>query len=420
MSEKKKNWNSYIPIGVFVIFFAAFTLVSILIPKKDFSEEENRALQERPELEADAILEGEYQESYENYLCDQFPARGLFVSLKTGIQLLAGKRDINHVYLGRDGYLIEKYTDADFDPVNVDDNEWFLSAYLADMVKTYGKDHVKCMIVPSKGTVLKDKMPPYAKAFDTSGVLEGVQDYLKEEDITDEVLVDLTDTLSRHSKEYIYYRTDHHWTTLGAYYAYAHYKQMCGQEAPDADSFEKETVSRSFYGTTYDKVQKKTVADEVIRWRIPGEDSVKVVFDDGENEWETFYDESALDQKDKYSYFLGGNTAKIHISTGCKNDRTLLLVKDSFSNSLVEFLSQDYANIYMIDLRYGNETIYEQMASINEEHPITDILVVYNTEKFMTDENQYLLEPEEVEDDLEEEVEDEAMFEEEEDVSEEE
>lgn len=390
--ERTNNPPSWIIIGIFAVFLAFFITISVAKPSKDFSEEENRALQERPDVEWDAVIEGEFQKAYEDYLSDQFPGRGFFVSLKTGIRKMLGKRDINGVYFGDNGYLIEKYADSDFDEETVDDNEWYLSGFLADMADTFGEEHVLCMFVPSKGTVLRDNLPGTAVPYDTAYVQKGLKEYLEDEDVPADIVVDLTDVLQKHNTEYIYYRTDHHWTTLGAYYAYDRYREFYGQTAPEQDAYTRTVVSDSFSGTTYDKVQWKTKADEITRWELAEQGKVTVDFDDGEMIWDSFYDDDQLKGKDKYSYFLGGNTAKIHIATEVGNGRTLLLLKDSFSNSFVEFLARDYSDIYMIDLRYTNDNIYDLISDITEENQITDVLVMYNTEKFMKDTSQYQLE----------------------------
>jgi hypothetical protein len=396
---KMEEQKEYLPAAVvFLAVIALFTIVSLVKPQSDFSEAENRALQERPDFDADLFLQGDYQEEYEDYLSDQMAGRELFVKVKTQLDLWTGKKDINGVYLGKDGYLIEKYAMADFDEEQVDDNVWYLSEYLKDMQDRYTKAHVQCMFVPSKDTALEALLPEYAVAFDSSFVSEEVRDALADDADPDEEsgdnILDLTGELSGHSDEYIYYRTDHHWTTLGAYYAYCAYKEMRGEQATPQEQYTVCEVAQDFYGTTYDKIQKCETADTISKWELNGEDAaVQVSFDDGEMEWESCYDESFLSEKDKYSYFFGGNTAKIRIATGADNGKCLLLLKDSYSNSFVEFLLPDYEYIYMIDLRYTQEDIYTLMEEIDAEHPISDVLVMYNTEKFMQDTNLDALYP---------------------------
>jgi hypothetical protein len=388
MREGNKKQSVLSAAVVLIGVLAVFTVVSLVKPQSDFSEAENRALQERPDLDVTDLLDGDYQEAYEEYLSDQMLGREFFVNLKTRLDVLMGKKDVNGVYLAKEDYLIEKYAMSDFDEMQIEDNIWYLSEYLMDMQDCYGADHVQCLFVPSKGTVLTSLLPDHAVSFDSSFVVEELQDAAEDCNI-----LELTDTLSDHSEEYIYYRTDHHWTTLGAYYAYGAYKTMRGEEATPLSQYTVSAVADDFYGTTYDKIQLRETADTVSRYDLSGvDDAVTVDFDDGEMVWDSCYDEDYLSKKDKYSYFFGGNTAKIKITTQAENGKCLLLLKDSFSNSFVEFLTQDYEYIYMIDLRYTQDDIYTLMDGIEEETPITDVLVMYNTEKFMKDTNLSLLE----------------------------
>lgn len=399
--ELRENRLAWCPAIVFVGVLLVGMLILIVKPKSDFSKEENRALQELPEFSVDGVLQGDIQEEYEDYLSDQFFCREGFVALCTKLKRSFGRKDINGVYLGAKGYLLEKYDASDFDRTQVEDNIFYLSTFLKDMLNRFGREHVRMLFVPSKGTVLSSYMPEYAMAYDTSYVPQQVAEELsltggEKGGSEDCGVLDLTMALCKHEKEYIYYRTDHHWTTQGAYYAYSAYKESLGQTAPALSEYERKVVTNAFFGTSYDKVQQRVQADEICRFTFAAKEkaspnTVKVSFDDGEIVWDSYYDEESLATKDKYSYFLGGNTARVHIATGTDNGKVLLLFKDSFTNSFVEFLEQDYAHIYMLDLRYVEGNVYDSIAAINQEHTITDVLALYNIEKFMQDDNMWKL-----------------------------
>lgn len=376
--------------SLFVFFIVVFTLVSLVKSKSDFSEAENRALQLMPEVELDAILDGNFQSDYEDYLSDQFVGREFFVNLKTNMEIAFGKRDINGVYLGKDAYLIEKYQSSDFKEELVQDNVWYIADFLEILKDEWDVQNIHCLFVPSKGTVLEQKLPKYAEAYDSSFVIRDLQDTLEEDGYATDMVYDLSGELRKHGDEYIYYKTDHHWTTLGAYYAYCAYKNLCGEKYEAFEQFKPQEVAKNFYGSTYDKIQLKRSPDEITKI-IPQTDKVSILFDD-EEKWDTFYKEDALDIKDKYTYFMGGNFAKVQITSDNKNGKTLLLLKDSYSNCFVEYLAKDYENIYMIDLRYLDGGIYDVMEKIEEHTKITDVLVMYNTEKFMNDQKLSKLE----------------------------
>ena len=287
-----------------------------------------------------------------------------------------GKKDINGVYLGRDGYLLEKSTAEETEKEQVEENINILSSFLNDMEKDYGKEHVSCLMVPSKDQAIPDRLPAFAQTEDRQWVV----DTLKQKVTTPDHVFDLKQTMEAHQNEYIYYRTDHHWTTLGAFYAYQAWMQKMGAKAQPLEAYRRETVYRDFYGTTYNKVHVKVSADEVEVFHSKGEDSVQVNMDEGEKKAETLYfPEKAEEGFNRYDLFLSGNTFQIEITTGAHTGKTLLLVKDSFANCFVPFLTQDYDRIILIDYRYGKTAV----GTLRSRYDVTDVMVLFNVDKFM-------------------------------------
>lgn len=389
-------------LAVVLTFFAiltAGTLASILKPHEEYSTSENRVLAEHPQLSAEEIFHGSYQEDYETWLNDQFPLRDCFVSLSSYSQRLFGKKDINGVYLGRDGYLIEKPDETAFDSLQLEDNIRFLSQFLNHATDTYGKERVCCMMVPSKAVVLTDRLPLFAASADfpslSGGNLKSAQgdsisEQIKKALTEPDILLDVTNCLLAHQSEYIYYRTDHHWTTLGAYYAYAAWASKTAHTPRPLSAYQKEDIYEDFYGTTYNKVRIRTVPDTVTLFHTPEESGIRIRKNDssGIRKYDSLYfpaeatDSPIHGSSNRYDIFLGGNTGKIIIDTGTKTDRTLLVIKDSFANCFVPFLTGDYRQIILIDYRYTKKTITDITA---EHNGITDILVLFNTDKFCRD-----------------------------------
>lgn len=374
-------------IALFAGILGAFFLVSVLLPQKDFSVTENRLLEQRPELLPEDILSGDYQETYETYLNDQFVARDRWVDLAVNTEKLMGRRDVNGIYVGKDGYLLEKYDDGDFDARENADHIGILGEFLNEMTAQYGAEHVDCLFVPGKAAALPDKLPGYAAPFDEQEILQAVCDELERP----EIVLDLTQTMNAHEDEYIYYRTDHHWTTLGAYYAYAAWCEKHGRTAEPLSAYERETVADDFYGTSYNKSHQNVQPDTVELFHRVNEQPVHVVWDCGEKEADSPYQRDLSGENDKYRAFFDGNTAEITIDTDCDNQKTLLLLKDSYANCFVPFLFENYSRIVMIDLRYQADDLDDILA---EESGITDVMVLYNVEKFLQDENIDLLLPE--------------------------
>lgn len=374
-------------IALFAGILGAFFLVSVLLPQKDFSATENRLLEQCPELLPEDVLSGDYQETYETYLNDQFVARDRWVDMAVSAEKLMGRRDVNGVYVGKDGYLLEKYGDGDFDARENADHIGILGEYLNEMTAQYGAEHVDCLFVPGKAAALPDKLPGYAAPFDEQEILRAVCDELERP----EIVLDLTQTMNAHEDEYIYYRTDHHWTTLGAYYAYAAWCEKHGRTAEPLSAYERETVADDFYGTSYNKSHQRVQPDTVELFHGADEQPVHVVWNRGEKEADSPYRRDLSGENDKYRVFFDGNTAEITIDTDCDNQKTLLLLKDSYANCFVPFLFEDYSRIVMIDLRYQADDLDDILA---EEPDITDVMVLYNVEKFLQDENIDLLLPE--------------------------
>lgn len=372
-------------IAVFCVLIYGFAALSLLLPQKQYSDMENRALEQRPEVSLDGIKAGEYQKQYEKYLSDQIYFRDGWVKLASTMERLAGRREMNGVYIGKDGYLLEKYQESEFDQGRVEENIRFLSSFLNDMCDTYGKQHVLCMMLPSKANAMPDKLPAYAPVNEEGRVVEDLRKKLEEP----ERLLDVSKTMQSRQDEYIYYRTDHHWTTLGAYYAYCDWAGKMGYPCRPLEGYQRETAYTDFYGTTYNKIHIDVPMDEVELFHGPGEKGVRVsIPKDGVRSDSFYFPKAAEKGFNRYQVFLSKNTDKIKIRTKAGSGKRLLLIKDSFANCFVPFLAEHYDEITLIDCRYSKENI---RAFLKKHGKITDVLVMYNVEKFMQDTNLKIL-----------------------------
>lgn len=372
-----------IGIVLFCTFITGFAVAFYIVPQKEYSVMENRSLETRPVLHLEDLLNGDYQEHYETYLNDQMLFRDGWTGLAAAMERFAGKKDVNGVYIGKNGYLLEKYSESDFDDAQVEENIAVLSSFLNDAVESYGKEHVTCLLIPDKASAMLDQLPDYASAGTQKDglVIAELGKQLQEPGI----LIDVGSTLRRHQDEYIYYRTDHHWTTLGAYYAYCAWAEKTGHTALNLEDYDREVIFDDFYGTTYNKAHIKVPADCVELFHSQNENGVIVDEDDGAASFGSFYfPEEAAKGFNRYNVFFSKNTARIHITTKAQTKRNLLLVKDSFANCFVPFLAGDYGEIWMADCRYGKENVRDFLAGHEE---ITDVLVMYSVKKFMQDTN---------------------------------
>lgn len=348
---------------LYIAFIAAF-LAIVITPAvfvfasedKSFSDNENRMLQTAPEISWGSIADGDFQEKLTAFISDQFPARDTWTALGTSVKKLAGYKDIGGAYLGSDGYYFEKITENDVNETLYKVNLMQMNDFAAQNAGIPST----ALLIPAAGTVMQDKLPDNAKMYDAAK-LYGIAKTV----LTDVNVPDLYTEFSKHSGEELYYRTDHHWQTCGA--AELAYRVLMGDKA--ACSAEPELFSDSFLGTTYSKTLDSSAKCDSV-YTIPLPDGVSVTADGKDID---FYNTAAKNEKDKYKVFFGGNHGKTVIRGGADNGRTLLVIKDSYANSLVPFLTYDYETIIMLDLRYFMESSQEVVEQMN----VDEILFVF-------------------------------------------
>ena len=362
-----------LPGVIFMVLLLGLAGKEALSHQRTYSPVEKRELQTRPEISITKVLDGRFQKKYESYLRDQFPGRDHWVSFQTDMELFMGKNEIHNVYIGKNHYLLEHYTEKEFDPQQISKNLQALEKFVG---KTKQNADVHVMMVPTKSWVLREKLPAFAPHYKEQRFYDALQQKLEKED----VLISVEPVLDAHKEEEIYYRTDHHWTTLGAWYAYEQYTKAVGGDLQRAQGKKKfRCISKDFYGTTYAKINYARQADKIEIYEPA--DKLRVVYNMGEKKTKTLYDVSFLKTADQYSVFTGGNQAVLEITGGIKNGKTLLLIKDSFANSILPFLAEDYEKLVVVDLRQLNVSGDRLLEMFSP----TDILILYNSAQFAQD-----------------------------------
>ena len=362
-----------LPGVIFMVLLLGLAGKEALSHQRTYSPVEKRELQTRPEISITKVLDGRFQKKYESYLRDQFPGRDHWVSFQTDMELFMGKNEIHNVYIGKNHYLLEHYTEKEFDPQQISKNLQALEKFVG---KTKQNADVHVMMVPTKSWVLREKLPAFAPHYKEQKFYDALQQKLEKEDI----LISVEPVLDAHKEEEIYYRTDHHWTTLGAWYAYEQYTKAVGGDLQRAQGKKKfRCISKDFYGTTYAKINYARQADKIEIYEPA--DKLRVVYNMGEKKTKTLYDFSFLKTADQYSVFTGGNQAVLEITGGIKNGKTLLLIKDSFANSILPFLAEDYEKLVVVDLRQLNVSGDRLLEMFSP----TDILILYNSAQFAQD-----------------------------------
>lgn len=373
----KKNKANLIVIAVFALLVLGLGAAIWLTPDQTFSENENRFLQTTPQINGTLIQSGKLDDTVEDYLADQFWARDSWTALRSRLKMLLQNRDIGGVYLADDGYYIEKFTENDLDTVRMEKNLGYLSKFFAMCGNYIPNEDISFLLVPTPGYILSDKLPPYATLFDQDAVFETVKGA-----VGDISFLDLRqDFLAEKEHTQLYYRTDHHWTSEGALYAYQLWRTAQGEAVPTASDFAVERYE-GFRGTLYSKVLDAASAyDTVSLYRFPGDEALTVTYDNAVHS--SCYAMEKLKQKNMYEVFFGGNYPTVEIAGGAQNGRHLLVVKDSYANSFLPFAAADYESITVIDLRY----YLGSMEKLMQEGGITDVLVLYSTTNFLTDQN---------------------------------
>jgi len=375
---KKKRQNKYLKIyySIMTLIFLVILIVILTLntTKKDikFSESENRILAQKPKFSIDRLLEGRYTKKYEKYKVDQFVDRDGWMKLKSGVDLALGKNESNGIYKGSDDYLIESFEVPDSEIVSRN----------IKAINNFNEKHKDIkeymLIAPNAVSILSEKLPPYAPVVSQKLVMDNFAKTLNK-GIN---YIDVYNTLDKHDKEYIYYKTDHHWTTLGAYYSFLEAAKAMDLEVKK-DYYNVERVSNDFYGTLYSKSGYEVKTPDYIDVYLPKDENDEYVVNYVEEQKKSasFYDSEKLETKDKYGVFLGGNHPVVKIKTTSKEDRKLLIFKDSYANSFVPFLTQYFSDIIMVDPRY----YYDDIEKLIEEEGISDILYLYNANTFFSD-----------------------------------
>lgn len=360
---------------IFILILFLFLIINIIVPNKEKSVQENRMLATKPKFRLSSLISGDYDEKFEAYMDDQFVGRDMWRKLKVTVDRIGGSRLENGVYIGTNGQLLEQIEVADKN---------HLAANIK-AIKSFSESHskipVRMMLVPDAANVLNHSLPSLAKPENQTQMFSMVR-----KDLGDSVeWIDVSTELNKHKTEKIYYKTDHHWTTLGAFYAFQAAAPSLGIEGDLSGKYVSHAVSNSFNGMLASKSGVNLGEKEQIDIYVPTEEDTDLIIDyvDEGKRSTSLYDSSKLKEKDQYTVFLGGNSSLLDIRTVSTSTKRLLLVKDSFANSFIPFLTPYYREIVVVDPRYYSGTINDLMDS----YRISEVLFLYSGNTFFKDNN---------------------------------
>ena len=382
----KKQKLHIVTVCVFVAFLLVFSVGFWILPDRSFSAEENRSLRTFPRFTWERLFDGSFSEEINEYFADQFPVRDEFVGLKGMAENALLKGENNGILLGKNGQLAQRLFD-----VHCADGRVIADCdgFDADNVRAAGEGLTRVsqsLDVPFSVFLTGRTIDVAASAF--SYPREGSDALLEAMRASIGDGVDYVQTVPELRERYdagesVYYRTDHHWTTLGAYYAYAELMRSFSMESEilPMEAFSRQTLSDAFYGTAWSAGGMKQVSPDALEIWLLGNEAEFTVTADG-RALEGLYSYSYLEKKDKYSVFLDGTHDVVTITKEGEDRPTLLLLKDSFANSLAPFLAQHF-DLVLLNLS-STRNDYTNLSERVAEYGADRALIVYTLENVIT------------------------------------
>lgn len=362
-------------LALFLLMVVGFSLLNLFWPKRDMSDLENRKLAQMPSFSVKTLLNGDFLQDFATYMQDQVAFRDRWIDLESAFNNLAfAKVEESDILLGKDGWMFTKLFDVSAD------TQKQLNKNL-EAVTNFASRHpgkVTFLLAPSASVIYPEMLPLGAPMVDENAMLD---DIFAQVSSSAEVL-DLRDVFTREKDSYLYYKTDHHWTTEGAYLAYEQFCQQKGLTPFDTTTHQAVEVP-DFYGTHYSAARRWDVQPDTITY-YPLENPMTVYDINGETQYserktETMVNTEKFDTRDKYAAFLDGNNGYSVIQGN--GTGSILVVKDSYANCFVPFLTANYAKIGVVDLRnfsYG-------LDSTIESEGYDQVLILYNFQTFIAD-----------------------------------
>lgn len=372
---KSKAYKIILVAAFFVILLIIPVLTFINLPEEErpFSENENRYLSAFPEISAEAYLDKSAMTGFEEWFSDRLFGREGWIKIKNATERFIGKTEVNGIFTV-DDRMMQKW--SGYDKEFIDKNISAINVF----TERHSDIPVSFMLAPTSQEIYGNLLPDCTPI----GSQSELNDYCRE-NLNCQV-IDIFPALKAHAEEYIYYRTDHHWTTYGAYIAYTAAAEQLGYQATPLSSFDIEHASSDFRGTLYSKTLDDSITPDIIDYyHFNGKlaDITLTVNDGyGEKEYDSLYFREYLEVKDKYSSFMGTNSPVMKITSNENpNGQSILIFKDSYAHAFIPFLVNHYSNITILDLRYINAS-YSSIVDMSE---FDSVLILYNAITFSED-----------------------------------
>ena len=366
--------------GIFMAVWVIMIILNFVWPKQTFSASENRMLAVIPRFSFEDFVSGEYLGGVDSYINDHFAFRDFYLKLNSWWEIdVMGKKENNNVYIGKDDFLFEKFEYGDEEKNNVLKNTTAISNFAEDMQKN--NINTFFTLVPNSIYINADKLPDNVEVPNQKEIIEEI--YTNTQNTHN---VNVTQALiEENKKQQLYFKTDHHMNSDGAYVVYKEFCNSAEITPVPLSDFERVVITEDSLGTFDSKAQVYgQKPDTIWVYKNDTNTNIKEAIYDKETT-NSIFNESFLEGKDKYSYFLNGNNSKVVVKTNVDNDKKILVIKDSYAHIMSQFLCQNYSEVHFLDPRYTNFNYEEYI----QENGITDVLFLYNVSTFVQDKDLY-------------------------------
>ena len=377
-----------ITVSCFILFIFGFAIAGLICKDREFSDMENRTLQQFPQFSFKALKEGNFTSDIDEYMSDQIFLKDPLVTLKTDTDRLLLKTYQNGVYFGKDGYYLQDYQE---NKEQIDTNVSCLNNF-ADKIK--GEADISFMLVPNAISVMDDKLPAVTQTDDQTKSIEYVKNQLSKDISFYCPYDDLKKAYE--SGTQVFYRTDHHWTSDGAKIGFEGLMNAMGETIPQVNYSEE--ILPDFYGTLYSKAPSSIAESDQVKLYTNPDNKLKVTYTgtSGDNTAlssaenitsDSLFDNQFKQKKDKYKTFMGGNFDMLTIESNGESDENVLIVKDSYANCTLPYFADKYKHITVMDMRYYHMQEELTVSEYIKEHKISKVIFLYNMDFLNSDIN---------------------------------
>lgn len=373
---RKSGRRAGVPLlAASALLLLGLTIANLVWPKRDMIELENRKAAQFPAFSVEALLDGRWQSGFARWMQDQFLLRDAWINTQRAAdEIVFQKAEEDGILLGKDQWMFTKlFTIDDATRQQTAKNVQAVAEFAA---RYPGK--VTFLLAPSASVIYPEALPAGAPMADENALLDDIFAQVGES----AAVIDLREPFTARKDEYLYFKTDHHWTTNGAYRAYEQFCALKGLTPFDRDAHEAVTVE-DFQGTHYSATRLWNVENDTITY-YPLPNQMTIYNITGEAQYEPLKTENLINTdkfatRDKYAAFLDGNNGYSVIEGD--GEGSILVVKDSYANSFIPYLTANYEKIGVVDFRnfkYG-------LDSAIEREGYDEVLILYNFQTFIAD-----------------------------------